>query len=247
MTRFDGMTAESIADAGGAPAVVVFEQVASTMDEAHRLAEGGAADGTAVIADVQTAGRGRHGRRWTSARGAGLWMTVIHRGVSVAGLDVLSLRIGLALAPVLDRYASDRVMLKWPNDLLVRGRKLAGILIESRWRQAAVEWVAVGVGVNVAAPADQPAAVGLAAVVARAHLVAALLPAIRAACRAAGPLTNDEMVTFSSRDAVRGARLVEPAPGVARGITTDGSLLVEGAGGTREFRRGSVVIASEAE
>jgi BirA family biotin operon repressor/biotin-[acetyl-CoA-carboxylase] ligase len=246
MTRFDGMTAESIADAGGAPAVVVFDEVGSTMDEAHRLAERGAADGTAVIADVQTAGRGRHGRRWVSARGAGLSMTVIHRGVDIPGLDVLSLRIGLALAPVLEPYAADRVLLKWPNDLFVRGRKLAGMLVEARWREAAVEWVAVGIGVNVVAPADQPQATGLAAAVARGHLAATLLPAVRAACRAVGPLTNDEMMAFSARDAVRGSRLVEPAAGVARGITTDGSLLVEGADGTKEFRRGSVVFALEA-
>lgn len=244
--RLDGMDEAAVAAYCAAPRVALYSEVTSTMDDAHRLAEFGATSGTAVIADRQTAGRGRFGRKWTSESGLGLWMTVIQRGVEASGLDVLSLRIGLRVAPVLDQFADGRVMLKWPNDLLVERKKLAGILVEARWRESAVEWVAVGIGVNVITPADQTGATGLRAGTRRIDLVRALIGHIRDACDQPGDLTPDEMVAFSHRDVAVGEMLSSPTSGRACGITTNGALVVETAAGRELFRRGSLVFASEA-
>src|SRR5215217_6891246 len=94
---YGGVTATALAARLGVPAVLAFDRVGSTLDVAHRVAPT-AASGTLVLADEQTAGRGRHGRRWASAPGAGLWLTLIERPVDIRALDVLSLRIGLAAA-----------------------------------------------------------------------------------------------------------------------------------------------------
>ena len=231
----------------GALRVVYFESIASTMDEAHRLAESGAESGTLVLADEQLAGRGRLGRRWTSGRGAGIWATSIHRGVPVSALDVLSIRIGLALAPALDPFAPGPVSLKWPNDLLVRRQKLGGILVEARWRDVTVEWVAVGIGINLQAPQGRDDAVALAGGTARRDVLHAIFPVVVAACLTGGELSSDELASYAGRDSARDVRLVEPAAGLARGITPNGALVVETAQGRELFRRGSLVRAPEVE
>ena len=79
----------------GLPAVEIFETVGSTLDVAHERAAAGAAAGTLILAEEQTAGRGRQGRSWTSEPGAGIWLTLIERPKDRASLDVLSLRVGL--------------------------------------------------------------------------------------------------------------------------------------------------------
>src|SRR4051794_9700307 len=99
------------------PRVERFESVGSTLDVAHDLAARGAPAGTLIVADAQTAGRGRMGRSWRSEPGAGIWLTLIERPDSAGGLDVLSLRIGILLAPALEPFAPSPVALKWPNDL----------------------------------------------------------------------------------------------------------------------------------
>src|SRR6266513_5287464 len=136
------------------PRVALLESTTSTLDVAHRLAGDGAPAGTLVIANEQTAGRGRGGKTWQSYPGAGLWLTLIERPSDSSGLGVLSLRVGLAAAEALDRFASEPIRLKWPNDLYVDSRKLAGVLVEARWRESSVEWVAIGLGVNVKAPSS---------------------------------------------------------------------------------------------
>ena len=244
--RLDGMDEAAVAAFCVAPRVVLRSEVASTMDEAHRLAEAGAPGGTVVIADRQLAGRGRFGRRWTSEPGLGLWMTVLHRDVEISGLDVLSLRIGLRLASALDAFANGRVMLKWPNDLLVGRQKLAGILVEARWRESSIEWAAIGVGVNIVPPADQPEAAGLRSGTRRIDLLRALIGQVMQAGLVVGGLTDAEMVAFSSRDAARGQLLSQPAAGCAGGITATGALIVETPAGDELFRRGSLVFAGEA-
>ena len=156
--RFDGFTSIDLAALLDLPDVELLESTTSTLDVAHRKAGGGCPGGTLVVADRQTAGRGRSGTRWTSPAASGIWLTLIERPGDTSGLDVLSLRIGLRAARSLDRFASEPVRLKWPNDLFVEGRKLAGILIEARWRESRLDWVAIGVGINVSAPADFPLA-----------------------------------------------------------------------------------------
>ena len=245
-THLDGMDENALAAWTGAPRVALFDEVASTMDEAHRLGGEGAPAGTVVVAGSQTAGRGRFGRRWVSDAAQGLWMTVLERDVDGAAFAVLSLRIGIALAPVLDAFAGAPVSIKWPNDLIVLRRKLAGILVEARWRGTTPEWVAVGIGVNIVAPGGQPVSAGLVPGTRRSEVLRALVAPLRAACRGRGELTPDEMVAFSARDAARGERLIEPAAGRARGITANGALMVETDAGTELFTRGSLTFAAEA-
>jgi BirA family transcriptional regulator, biotin operon repressor / biotin---[acetyl-CoA-carboxylase] ligase len=125
----------------------------STMDEAHALAEQGAPHGTAVAAKEQTAGRGRRGSAWQSPPG-GLWLSVICRPVQSNGMEHLSLRIGLAVAESLERLFPQlpRLTVKWPNDLLLDGRKVAGILCEARWEGERPIWVVAALGMNVINP-----------------------------------------------------------------------------------------------
>ena len=112
------------------PAIVRLARTASTMDALHELAQAGAPAGTAVVAEAQVAGRGSRGRGWSSPPG-GLWLSVLARP-RTAGLELLSLRAGLAVAELLDRLGvGARARLKWPNDLMLDGRKAGGILCDA--------------------------------------------------------------------------------------------------------------------
>lgn len=236
-----GLDGESLARQLGLPRVVALAEVGSTMDAAHALAAEGASAGTLVLAESQTAGRGRGGRSWTSRARAGLWMTMIERPRTTDGLDVLSLRVGLHVAPVLERWTDAPVRLKWPNDLFVGPRKLAGVLIEARWRGARADWVAIGLGVNLQPPAEAPEAAGLGAADA-AVVLAELVPALRAAAFASGPLCDDERAAFAARDLSLGHAVSQPARGTARGISATGELLVETEAGLTPCRAGSLVL-----
>ena len=231
--------------------VVTLEEVGSTLDVAHQLAAAGADAGTLIVADAQTAGRGRMGRSWRSERGAGIWLTLIERPRDPSGLEVLSLRVGLALAPALDAFAPERVRLKWPNDLYVGDRKLGGILIEARWREQSLEWLAIGVGINLRPPANEPNAVGLRAEVSREDVLAAIVGPIRAAAAHGGPLDGEELAAFASRDLAMGKPCLEPVEGIVRGISPSGALRVEivlsgdGRSALTEVRAGSLVLDGE--
>jgi BirA family biotin operon repressor/biotin-[acetyl-CoA-carboxylase] ligase len=111
----------------------------STNERARELAEAGAPHGTLVTAGVQTAGRGRQGRRWEAPAGTALLCSLLVRRFD----ELLSLRAGLAVADV----AGGEALVKWPNDVLLDGRKVAGILVEGRPQDG---WAAVGIGINVA-------------------------------------------------------------------------------------------------
>lgn len=224
------------------PRVELLESTPSTLDVAHRIAAQGAPAGTLVIANEQTAGRGRGGKSWQSSPGAGLWLTLIERPGDSSGLGVLSLRVGLAAAEALDRFAPEPIRLKWPNDLYVDQGKLGGILVEARWREQAVEWVAIGLGVNVQAPRDVDTAAGLEPGTDRLDVLAELVPAVVAAARATGPLEPDEIEEFDARDLARGRKCIEPAVGRVAGITPTGELLVALADSVATFRSGSLVF-----
>jgi BirA family biotin operon repressor/biotin-[acetyl-CoA-carboxylase] ligase len=158
------------------------------------------------------------------------------------GIEVLSIRIGIRAARALDRFAAEPIRLKWPNDLYVGGGKLAGILVEARWREKKLEWVAIGIGVNIAPPADMPDAAGLDSGTRRIDLLAELIPGLRLAASCAGELTTRELVEFDTRDMARGHRCVQPAQGTVRGISASGELLVALADTIARFRSGSLVL-----
>lgn len=126
------------------------ESVASTNDIAKQLARSGAAEGTAVMADEQTQGRGRRGRAWYSRPGLGLYLSVILRpGWESRRIPHLAVLGGVSAAAALDALGLAGMEIKWPNDILARGRKIAGILIEPRLGGQQLEYAVIGVGVNV--------------------------------------------------------------------------------------------------
>ena len=231
------------------PAIVRLTRTASTMDALHELAQAGAPAGTAVVAEAQGAGRGSRGRGWSSPPG-GLWLSVLARP-RTAGLELLSLRAGLAVAELLDRLgAGARAQLKWPNDLMLDGRKAGGILCEARWQGAAPAWVVIGLGLNVtnAPPADLgAAATNLASVLpslSAAAIETPVVEALRAVDAGAGALTEDERARFARRDWLRGLALEAPEAGTADGIAPDGALLVRRPDGSvAAVRAGTVVLA----
>jgi BirA family transcriptional regulator, biotin operon repressor / biotin---[acetyl-CoA-carboxylase] ligase len=245
LAPYDGCTGDELARTLRLPRVVAFAEVGSTLDIAHALAADDAPAGTLILANAQTSGRGRMGRSWRSEAGAGIWMTLIERPRDVAALEVLSLRIGLSLAPVLDAFTASAVQLKWPNDLYVGARKLGGILVEARWRDSAPEWVAVGVGINVRAPANESRAVGLEATVSRVEVLSRLVPAMRAATARTGSLDREELDAFAARDAVVGRRCREPIAGFIRGVDASGALLIGVGSEIVVIRAGSLVLEEE--
>ena len=122
--------------------------VTSTQSVAFELADNGAPDRTVVVADTQTAGRGRRGRRWFDEPRASLLASIVVRPrLAVRDLPKLSLAAGVAVADAVGAITGLAVRLKWPNDLMVDGRKIAGILLESRIATEAL--VVVGIGVNL--------------------------------------------------------------------------------------------------
>jgi BirA family biotin operon repressor/biotin-[acetyl-CoA-carboxylase] ligase len=128
----------------------VHDEVTSTNDLAMALAESGAPHGTAVVAERQARGRGRLGRAWDSPAGLGLWASVVLRPeVPAAQAPAMTLAAGLAAAEAIEAEADVAAALKWPNDVLLDGRKVAGILTELRTRDQAVAHLVVGIGINV--------------------------------------------------------------------------------------------------
>ncbi len=227
------------------PRVAWRTRVASTMDEAHALAAEGAPAGTLVLADMQSRGRGRGGKGWNSPDRGGVWMTLIERPLDASGFDVLSLRVGLRAAHVLDRFAPAPVKLKWPNDLMLPAGKVGGILVEARWREQRPEWVAIGVGVNLLLPAGIVGAAALGEGGERAELLAELVPALRAAAAGRGALLPREMQEFAGRDWARDRRVVAPAAGTVVGISPAGAVLIATPQGVVPCSSGSLVLEGE--
>jgi BirA family transcriptional regulator, biotin operon repressor / biotin---[acetyl-CoA-carboxylase] ligase len=208
-----------------------FERVGSAMDLVHALAEEGADAGTGVLAGEQLEGRGSRGRPWHSPPG-GLWASVLLRPAVVGGIEVMSLRVGLAVAAAIETHTGAAIQLKWPNDLMLEHRKLGGILCEARWQGGALGWVAVGIGVNVqnAVPLElQDSAVALGQVrpgITPQDIAQPVVAALRHIDLAAEQLSPAELIEFERRDWLRGRELRGPVHGHAAGLNPDGSLVV---------------------
>jgi BirA family biotin operon repressor/biotin-[acetyl-CoA-carboxylase] ligase len=244
----DGVPAARLAARWGVPQAGVFRALPSVMDAVHDLAAQGAPAGTVVLAEEQEAGRGRDGHIWRSPRG-GVWLGLLLRP---AGADVAAtaIRAGLAVGEAVDDVVGRRVTrLKWPNDVLLGGRKLAGILCEGRWQGDALQWLALGVGANVAN--DVPPDLADRAVALRDVLPAArrldlldrLVPALLGVAAPPARLSDRELAAFAARDWLHGRQLARPIFGRAAGIGPDGALLVEVEAGTVAVRDGHVELA----
>src|SRR5216684_4549287 len=134
-----------------------FDEIDSTQEFARELAASGAAEGTVVIAERQSAGRGRMGRTWHSPAGVNLYTTIVLRPpISLAEVSRLSLVAGVAAAEALERDAPGIVALKWPNDVWLRGRKTGGIIAEAvSDSHQQLSCVLLGIGININLTADE--------------------------------------------------------------------------------------------
>jgi BirA family biotin operon repressor/biotin-[acetyl-CoA-carboxylase] ligase len=205
-----------------------------------------------VVADHQTAGRGRLGRTWEAPPGSSLLLTVLLRpALDAARLHLVTFAVALAAADACGAVAGFTPQLKWPNDLVVGDRKLAGILAEASFDGARVRWVVVGLGVNVNWPADLPAELAGTAVAAN-HLAARPVDRERLLTEVLDRLA----VRYTSLDAAvedyrarcvtigREVRVELPdemLTGRAVDVDGDGHLLVDTEGGVRVIAAGDVV------
>lgn len=127
-----------------------FDSIGSTNDEAKRLAGLGEPEGTVVTADTQTAGRGRGGRGWVTPPGSAIAMSVILRPkVKAIQATQVALLGGLAVLEGVQKVVNLPMQIKWPNDVLVRGKKVAGVLAEAAYSGDKLEYIVLGMGVNV--------------------------------------------------------------------------------------------------
>lgn len=130
--------------------IFAFETIDSTNNCAKAVAGCGAVEGTVVIAEHQTNGKGRHGRIWQSSPNENLMFSIVLRPkLSPEGLNLLPLYVAVAVSDAIERLTGIALECKWPNDLLINGKKVAGILIEGSFKQNSVDYVVVGVGINV--------------------------------------------------------------------------------------------------
>jgi BirA family biotin operon repressor/biotin-[acetyl-CoA-carboxylase] ligase len=239
---YDGLAPPALAARLRTPALVYLAEVTSTLDELHRLAAEGAPGGTAVLADRQTRGRGRQGRPWHSPAGQGIWLAFLMRpGAPETGL--LALRAGLAVARAIEAVGA-QPRIKWPNDVMLGDRKVAGVLCEAKWERGQPAWVALGIGINVRGPLSVELAATATSIdavmpVDRVDLLGRLLPALHA-LPGGGELAPEEQEALAARDWLRGRRLLEPEEGTAAGFDAGGALLVETEAGMRKVVGGTV-------
>jgi BirA family biotin operon repressor/biotin-[acetyl-CoA-carboxylase] ligase len=234
----------------GVPLVEAHATISSTSDRAAELATEGAPAWTVVVADAQTAGRGRRGASWHSASGAGLWMSLL---VEEQAVPQLPLIVGVAAAEAIESVvAGVSVAVKWPNDLLVDSRKVGGILCERRGGRTVV-----GLGVNIRRPQGgwggelDSVAIALAECAgetcSKEVLAGAVLEKLRAALAETDPW-GVAAEQLAKRDALSGRFVVTEAEGrgVAAGVTEAGGLLLERPDGTRvEVIAGGVEIVPD--
>jgi BirA family transcriptional regulator, biotin operon repressor / biotin---[acetyl-CoA-carboxylase] ligase len=140
------------------PAIRFFNSIDSTNAEAWRWIEAGAPHAALVIADEQTAGRGRLQRHWTTVAGSGLAfsMAVLPPSLELANYSRLTGLGALAACQALQTYFSLPARIKWPNDILLEGRKAGGVLVESRWSGDVMNAVVIGIGINIAPESIDP-------------------------------------------------------------------------------------------
>jgi len=141
--------------------ILHYQSLGSTMDEAEAQARAGAQEGTVVLAETQTGGRGRFGRRWASPPG-NIYMSVVLRPPPEAN-PLISVMASLAVARAISQAAPLKPRIKWPNDVLIQGKKVSGILVEGTIDSQGRGYSIVGIGVNVESdPSQEPGLEGVA-------------------------------------------------------------------------------------
>jgi BirA family transcriptional regulator, biotin operon repressor / biotin---[acetyl-CoA-carboxylase] ligase len=206
----------------------------STNERAKQLAAAGASHGTLVTADEQTAGRGRQGRAWTAAPGSAVLMSLVLRELD----ERLPLTAAVAIADALPVEAT----IKWPNDVWIQGRKVAGILVEGRPQDG---WAVLGVGLNVGTerfPAElEETATSLRLAGVETTVARVLDDLLRSLSRWLGAPPGRVLEAWRSVDALRGERVRwTGGEGVADGIDDSGALRVETSAGPVTLDAGEV-------
>lgn len=130
--------------------IVFYEEIGSASDEAKRLAREGKQEGLLVLAEKQTAGRGRFSRKWHSPEKTGLYCSLILRpSISLSKIPLLTILAGVAVLETIQNETSLSPLIKWPNDVLINGKKICGILTESVSKHSRIEFAVLGIGVNI--------------------------------------------------------------------------------------------------
>jgi len=130
--------------------IISYNKIDSTNTAAYELAEQGLAEGAVIFADEQTKGRGRHGRTWYSAPGCGIYMSCVLRPhMAPNEIPKITLIAAVAVVKSIREYTGLAAMIKWPNDILVNGRKVCGILTEMKAEQDRIDFIILGIGINV--------------------------------------------------------------------------------------------------
>lgn len=236
--------------------ICYFKKLDSTNIRAKLEAESGAAEGTLVMTDMQTAGRGRRGRSWSSPAGVNVYFTLILKpDLEPDRAAMITLVMALAVARGISRTSGLEAGIKWPNDVVVNGRKVCGILTEMNVEHGRIQYVVAGVGINVGMQEFPPEIASTAACleaecgrpVSRTVLVADIMKFFERyyeVFRRDGNLSGirkEYVGLLVNRD--REVRVLDPKGefrGIARGINESGELLVE-----REDRSITAVYAGE--
>ena len=223
--------------------ICYFKELDSTNARAKQEADNGAAEGTLVVTDMQTAGRGRRGRSWNSPAGVNLYFTLILKPVYQPDkAAMVTLVMALAVAEGISLTCGMEAEIKWPNDVVVNGKKVCGILTEMNVEHGQIQYVAVGVGVNVGLQEFPPEIADKAASleaecgkpVSRAALAANILKAFEKYYESflqelsLSCIRDKYNRRLVNRD--REVRVLDPQgefQGIARGINEFGELLVE--------------------
>lgn len=218
----------------------------STNERARELAEREAPHGTIVTADEQRAGRGRQGRSWVAPAESALLVSVLLRDLAERHA-LLPLAAAVAVCEACEHLAPVSCAIKWPNDIWIERRKLAGILVEGRPQAG---WAVLGTGVNVDVPArgfppelrDQATSLRMAGdPPPREELLAELL---RSLDRWLGAEASAVVGAWRERDALRGERVSwETGEGIAEGVDDEGALIVRTGAGLRTLEAGEVHLA----
>lgn len=224
-----------------------LESCASTNDEAARYARAGASHGTLVIAERQEAGRGREGRAWASPSGGLYFSAIMRPPLPLADVPPITLAIGIAVCDAARAFGA-QAALKWPNDVLIGDKKLAGVLVETQSQGGRLDSVIVGIGVNLGSVPDDVAARAISLDVDREAFIAVLVAQLerwvdRYVSRGLDsiiPSWQQRMAPgLSARATIDGAAL----SGELAGIDLDGSLLLrDDTGKVHRVRSGDVEV-----
>lgn len=223
--------------------VIYYPQITSTMTEAKQEAQRGVAEGTAVIAGEQTGGKGRIKRAWLSPRGSIALSIIVYPDMLY--LPLLTMLASMAVVHSIEKVAGLKSQVKWPNDVLISGRKVCGVLVESEVRGSLVDYAVIGIGVNVNFRlSDFPEISSIATSlsdelgrdVSRLDMVRSLLVEIERLyliLRAGGSIYEDwrdSLVTLGKRVRVKSGEIIHE--GIAESVAEDGSLLLRQSDGS---------------